>query len=97
MYGCKKTKTRLGNPEGNSCEMLCLLTPSSTVRRLSHSLKMAEPKRKRKVLALNDRVKIIKAVEDNPSISKTQLAIEFNVPLPTLSNIVRDKDKYLNF
>ena len=52
-------------------------------------------KRKPRVLTLAVRLKMIKAVEDNPSKARTQIANEFDVPLPTLSNILREKNKYI--
>ena len=55
---------------------------------------MAQP-RKRKVLTLGDRLKVIQAVENNPSKTRPQLAEEFGVPLPTLTNLLKSKDKYL--
>ena len=62
---------------------------------------MADPHRKakvtgkRRVLTLSERLKIIKAVEDSPHKSRTQMAIDLGVPPPTLSNIMKDKNKYL--
>ncbi|KAL8608054.1 hypothetical protein ACOMHN_023870 [Nucella lapillus] len=49
---------------------------------------------KRRVLTLSERLKIIKAVEDSPHKSRTQMAIDLGVPLPTLSNIMKVKKKY---
>ena len=40
---------------------------------------MAQPK-KRKVLSLGDRLKVIQAVENNPSKTRPQLAEEFDQP-----------------
>ena len=56
---------------------------------------MADPQRKRRVLTLCQRLQIIKAVEDNPTRTRTQIAIAFGVPLPTLSNILKGNNKYL--
>ncbi|KAL8609904.1 hypothetical protein ACOMHN_016379 [Nucella lapillus] len=59
---------------------------------------MADPHRqakvtgKRRVLTLYERLKIIKAVEDSPHKSRTQMAIDLGVPLPTLSNIMKVND-----
>ncbi|KAL8559607.1 hypothetical protein ACOMHN_008318 [Nucella lapillus] len=61
---------------------------------------MADPHRqakvtgKRRVLTLSERLRIIKAVEDSPHKSRTQMAIDLGVPLPTLSNIRKVKNKY---
>ena len=56
---------------------------------------MADPHRKHRVLTLCERLKFIKAVEDSPFKSRTQMAIHFGVSLPTLSNIMKNKNKYL--
>jgi hypothetical protein len=50
---------------------------------------------KRRVLTLSDRLKIIKAVEDSPHRSRTEMAVDLCIPRPTLSNIMKYKEKYL--
>ena len=100
MTGYKKIESRPEPPK--ECSIAC--TPRESTIACSRcsqknlpipDCKMADKSRKRKVLTLADRLKIIKAVEDQPSRSRTQIAAEFNLPLPTLSNILREKDKYL--
>ena len=55
---------------------------------------MAE-KRKRRPFTLADRLKVIRAVEDNPSRARTQTASEFDIPLATLCNtVLKKKTKY---
>ena len=56
---------------------------------------MADPHRKRKALSLCERLKIIQTVEDSPLKSRTQRATHFGIPLSTLSNMMKNKDKYL--
>ena len=81
---CKKAKQKV-----DQCKLSLLKKGSNSI------VKMAEPKRKRRVLTLCQRLQIIKAVEDYPNKTRTQIAIDFGVPLPTLCNIVKDKQKYL--
>ena len=62
---------------------------------------MANPHNKAKdtgkctVWTLSERFKNIKAVEDSPLKSPTQMSIKFVFPLPTLSTIIKDTNKYL--
>ena len=52
-------------------------------------------KRKRWSFTLVDRLKVIRAVEDNPSRARTQTASEFDIPLATLCNtVLKKKTKY---
>ena len=83
---CKKAKQKV---DLDQCKLSLLKKGSNSI------VKMAEPKRKRRVLTLCQRLQIIKAVEDYPNKTRTQIAIDFGVPLPTLSNIVKEKKKYL--
>ena len=54
---------------------------------------MAE-KGKRRSFTVVDRLKVIRAVEDNPSRARTQIASEFDIPLAKLCNILKKKTKY---
>ena len=83
---CKKAKQKV---DLNQCKLSLLKKGSNSI------VKMAEPKRKRRVLTLCQRLQLIKAVEDYPNKTRTKFAIDFGVPLPTLSNIVKEKKKYL--
>ena len=87
MTGCKKIESR---PKPPNCDESNFPLAVALI-----DLSNMAGKKPRKVLTLSDRLKIIKAVEDNPSKTRTLIANEFDIPLPTLSNILREKSKYL--
>ncbi|XP_035207903.1 tigger transposable element-derived protein 4-like [Stegodyphus dumicola] len=52
-------------------------------------------KRKLKILTVEEKVLLIREVEDNPSIKKKDLAVKYGIPPNTLSTILSNKEKIL--
>jgi predicted transcriptional regulator len=50
---------------------------------------------KRKKLTMNEKVKIIQEVEENPNVSQNEIVKRFVLPLSTLSNIILQKASIL--
>ena len=57
---------------------------------------MSERKKKRKSLSLNEKLQIIRKIEDNPQKRKAVVAEELGIPFTTLCNIWKDRQKYMN-
>ena len=55
-----------------------------------------EEKHKRQSISLKRKIEILDAVGRDPKKKKTLIAEEFEIPLATLCNIVKQRDKYRN-
>lgn len=83
----------LSTPSASEQSLLILCTSVFITVVISYTVLMDGGKRKRVTLTIEKKLKVIEAVEAGGNKKKQDIAAEFNIPVSTLSTILKNKEK----